>query len=103
VNTQPAKLMTAEKPMNREEIKAIVLDVMLTSIPEIEPSTLDAQVSFRDQVEMDSVDYLNFVLTLEKRLGMRIPEIDYPRLSSLDGAIAYLLSTLSPESAAAPH
>ncbi len=80
--------------MNREEIETIVLEVMLNIIPEMEPSTLDARVSFRDQVEMDSVDYLNFVLTLEKRLGIRIPEIDYPRLSSLDGSTAYLLKTL---------
>ncbi|MEJ2453149.1 MAG: acyl carrier protein [Candidatus Thiodiazotropha sp.] len=88
--------------MNREEIETIVLEVMLSIIPEMEPSTLDARVSFRDQVEMDSVDYLNFVLTLEKRLGIRIPEIDYPRLSSLDGSIAYLLKVLAEGTSADP-
>ncbi len=88
--------------MNRDEIKSIILEVMLNIIPEMEPSTLDARVSFRDQVEMDSVDYLNFVLALEKRLGIRIPEIDYPRLSSLDGAVAYVISALPEETSADP-
>jgi len=67
-----------------------VLEVMRQVVPEMEPATLDARVSFRDQFEIDSVDYLNFVLALEQRLEMRIPEVDYPRLSSLDGCVAYL-------------
>lgn len=81
--------------MNREEIKTTTLDVLLEIVPELEPATLDARVSFRDQFEIDSIDYLNFVLTLEKRLGIKIPEIDYPRLSSLEGCTSYLASMLA--------
>ena len=80
--------------MDREAIKPIILEVMLSIVPELEPASLDARVSFRDQFEIDSIDYLNFVLTLEKRLGIKIPEIDYPRLSSLDGCVGYLASVL---------
>jgi len=76
--------------MNSEQIRKTVLEVMRQVVPEMEPATLDARVSFRDQFEIDSVDYLNFVLALEQRLAMRIPEVDYPRLSSLDGCVAYL-------------
>ncbi len=76
--------------MNSEQIRKTVLEVMRQVVPEMEPATLDARVSFRDQFEIDSVDYLNFVLALEQRLEMRIPEVDYPRLSSLDGCVAYL-------------
>ena len=76
--------------MNSEEIKRTTLEVLMEVVPELEPATLDAGVSFRDQIEIDSIDYLNFVLALEKRLGIRIPEIDYPRLSSLDGCTRYL-------------
>jgi len=47
-------------------------------------------VSFRDQLDIDSVDFLNFVLALEQRLGRTIPQLDYPRLSTLDGCVAYL-------------
>lgn len=79
------------KRMNREEIKRIVLEVIQQIVPEMQAASLDAKVSFRDQFEIDSVDYLNFVLALEKRLGIRIPEVDYPRLSSLEGSANYLV------------
>jgi acyl carrier protein len=81
--------------MNRAEIKTITLEVLLDIVPELEPAALDARVSFRDQFEIDSIDYLNFVLALEKRLGIKIPEIDYPRLSSLDGCTRYLTDLLA--------
>jgi acyl carrier protein len=78
--------------MNRDEIQAITLEVLRTVAPEADLAAIDPATSFRDQFEIDSVDYLNFVLALEKRLGIRIPELDYPRLSSLDGCVAYLLA-----------
>lgn len=76
--------------MTREEIKANTLAVLLNVLPEVEPEKLDAKVSFRDQFEMDSIDYLNLVLGLEKKLGIKISEVDYPKLSSLDGCLCYL-------------
>ncbi|MET0026470.1 MAG: acyl carrier protein [Candidatus Thiodiazotropha sp.] len=76
--------------MNRDEINNTVIEVLQQVVPEMEPATLDARVSFRDQFEIDSIDYLNVILTLEKRLGIKIPEIDYPRLSSLEGCAGYL-------------
>ena len=54
------------------------------------PGALDPDVDFRDQFELDSVDYLNLVLELEKRLGIHVPEVDYPRLSCLAGCLGYL-------------
>jgi acyl carrier protein len=78
--------------MDKETIKQIILEVMTRIVPELEPTTLDARVSFRDQFEIDSIDYLNFVMSLEKQLGIKIPEIDYPRLSSLEGCVNYLVS-----------
>jgi len=76
--------------MTREEIKANTLAVLLEVVPEVEREKLDAKVSFRDQFEMDSIDYLNFILALEKKLEIKIPEVDYPKLSSLDGCLSYL-------------
>jgi acyl carrier protein len=76
--------------MNREELRAETLDILQEIVPDLEPERLDGKASFRDQFEIDSIDYLNFVLTLEKKLGVTIPEVDYPRLSSLDGCLAYL-------------
>ena len=76
--------------MNENEITDRVVDALLEIAPETDLRALDPAVSFRDQFEIDSVDYLNFVLALEKKLGTRIPEVDYPKLSSLNGCVAYL-------------
>ena len=78
--------------MTRDEIKETALEALMDIAPEVDPETLDGKISFRDQFEMDSVDYLNFVLTLEKKLAVKIPEVDYPKLSSLAGCVAYLES-----------
>lgn len=47
-------------------------------------------INFRDQLDLDSMDFLNFVLALHDRLRVEIPETDYPKLYTLDGAVAYL-------------
>jgi len=78
--------------MTRDEIKATALEALSDIAPEVDTGKLDEKISFRDQFDMDSVDYLNFVLTLEKKLAIKIPELDYPKLSSLEGCIAYLES-----------
>jgi len=58
------------------------------------PEQLDAGIPFRDQFEMDSLDFLNFVLALEKEHGVKIPEASYPRCASLAGATAVLEGVL---------
>jgi acyl carrier protein len=70
-------------------LRAVIFECLQAVAPEAEPAALDATRAFHDQIDMDSVDYLNFVLTLEKRLGVRIAEADFPQLSSLDGCLAY--------------
>lgn len=88
--------------MTHDEIRATTLEVLAGIAPDIDPERLDPEVSFRDQFEFDSVDYLNFVLTLEKRLGIRIPEVECPRLASLNGAVAYLTDKLERAQAGSP-
>ncbi len=80
--------------MTKDEIRSITLEVLGQIAPDADLDNLDPAKSFRDQFEFDSVDYLNFVLTLEKRLEIKIPEIECPRLASLDGCIAYLTDKL---------
>lgn len=82
--------------MNKDEIQSITLEVLGQISPDADLDNLDPKTSFRDQFEFDSVDYLNFVLTLEKRLEIKIPEIECPRLASLDGCIAYLTEKTAP-------
>ena len=76
--------------MTHDEIQRVALEVLQTIAPDADLAAIDPATSFRDQFEIDSVDYLNFVLALEQRLGIRIPELDYPRLSSLQGCVRYL-------------
>jgi acyl carrier protein len=76
--------------MQDDEIRRIVLETLCAVVPEAEGHEIDAKVNFRDQLEVDSVDFLNLVTQLEERLGLRVPELDYPRLACLDGCIGYL-------------
>ncbi len=81
--------------MVENEIAAKVLESLQEVAPEVDTRALDPAVSLRDQFDIDSVDFLNFVLTLEKKMGTRIPEVDYPKLSSLNGCLAYLETSRS--------
>ena len=75
---------------HREQIHRQVLRALAEVAPDADPKRLQPGVAFRDQIEFDSLDFLNFVLALEKRLEVRIPEADYPRLSTLEGCLDYL-------------
>jgi acyl carrier protein len=72
------------------EIRDLVLNVLGAIAPEADLEHLDPGISFRDQLDIDSMDFLNFVIAVHERLGIDIPEADYPRLASLAGAIDYL-------------
>ena len=76
--------------MTRNEIRDVVLDALAAVAPEADAATLDPAVPFRDQLDLDSMDLLNFAIALHKRLGVEIPESDYPKLATLDGCVAYL-------------
>jgi len=83
-------MATADPTQDRESLAPIVLDTLVGIAPDLDPGALDPDVAFRDQFEIDSVDFLSFVLALEKRLDRRIPETDFPKLSSLKGCLDYL-------------
>lgn len=72
------------------DLRAVVLGCLQSVAPEADLSGLDPAVSFNEQFDMDSVDYLNFVMSIEEKLGIRIAEEDFPRLSNLDGCLALL-------------
>ncbi len=82
--------------MTRDEIQSLVLEMLSQIAPETDLDKLDPARSFRDQFEFDSVDYLNLVMTLEERLELKIPQVEYPRLASLDGCTGYLADKVAP-------
>jgi acyl carrier protein len=75
---------------------AVVLRKELGNIaPEIDLKTIDAGADLREALDIDSMDFLNFVTAIHHRLGVDIPEIDYPKLVTLDGAVHYLEAKLA--------
>ncbi len=71
-------------------IRETVLRVLRTIAPEVDPASIDPKVDWRDQLDLDSVDLLNFFVRVHEALGVDIPEEDYPKLSSLERCVAYL-------------
>jgi acyl carrier protein len=84
--------------MTPDEIRAAVLRALGGVAPEANLEHLQPDVSFREQLDIDSMDFLNFVIALHKELGVEIPEQDYPRLATLRGCTEYLgsLSNVQP-------
>jgi acyl carrier protein len=81
--------------VNANELTQQILQVLVEVAPDVDTGALDPDKSFRDQFEIDSLDFLNFVLTLQEKLGVKIAEADYPKLSSLGGSVAYLSARLA--------
>ena len=80
--------------MTRAEIQAAVLKALGEVAPEARARTLRGGVPFRDQVDLDSFDFLHFVIGLHTELGVEVPERDYPKLATLDATVEYLAQKL---------
>lgn len=75
-----------------DELRAVVLRVLGDIAPEADLASLQPDVAFREQLDLDSMDILNFVVGLHGALGVEIPEADYPKLATLDACVEYLAS-----------
>lgn len=80
--------------MERERIRTVVLEVLTRIAPELQADDLQPGRPLRDQVELDSMDWLNFLIGLHQRLGVNIPESDYARLRTLEDVLDYLQARL---------
>jgi acyl carrier protein len=76
--------------MSKDEIRATVLRALGQIAPEADLSQLNPTRRLRDQLDIDSMDLLNFVIALHKELHVEIPEADYPKLATLQGCVDYL-------------
>jgi acyl carrier protein len=76
--------------MTKAELRAAVLAELKRIAPELEESELQAGRPLREQIDLDSMDWLNFLVALHERLQVEIPESDYVRLGTLDQTIDYL-------------
>jgi acyl carrier protein len=78
--------------MTEAEIRHIVRQALSNVAPEVDLDAIDPAKDLRDQIDIDSVDFLNFVIGLHKELGIEIPDADAPKLASLNSCIGYLVS-----------
>jgi len=76
--------------MTADQIRKKVLEVLETVVPELEPGTLRPDRAIRDELDVDSMDLLNFVIGLSKAFSIDIPEADYRRIATLDQLVNYL-------------
>jgi acyl carrier protein len=80
--------------MTREEVRATILAALGQVAPEADPDAIRPDVDLRDQLDIDSMDFLTFVIGLHERLGVEVPERDYPQLATLDGCVDYVAERL---------
>ena len=76
--------------MTPAEIREEVLDILRDIAPDDDITDIDDDKPFRDQLEMDSMDFLDIVMELRKRHRVQIPEEDYPELASMKSTVTYL-------------
>ncbi|MEZ6065450.1 MAG: acyl carrier protein [Planctomycetaceae bacterium] len=86
--------------MAPSDIRQVVLEILERIAPDEDLSNLDDAVPFREQMELDSMDFLDIVMELRKQYRVQIPEEDYPELVTMDSTVTYLTPKL--KDAAAP-
>jgi acyl carrier protein len=80
--------------VSEEQIRERVLGILAGLAPEMDVHTLKPEVRLRDQIDIDSMDFLNFLIGIDAELGVDIPEADYPKLATLNSIYAYLQEKL---------
>lgn len=80
--------------MTESELRQMIISLLQDVAPEIDPAQIQPNLSFRDQFDIDSMDFQNLMIALNKKTNIDVPERDYPKLVTLDGAVNYLKSRL---------
>lgn len=80
--------------MNDLDIRKAVKEELNNIAPEIDLAAIDPAGDLRETLDIDSMDFLNFITAIHHRLGVDIPALDYPKLVTFDGAVAYISARL---------
>ena len=81
--------------MDEAQLRQTVFAALQGIAPEVEPDTLRGDRPLRDEVDLDSMDWLRFLAALHQRLGVNIPEADYQQLTTMNVLLAYLARRLA--------
>lgn len=76
--------------MTKDDCKQVVLDIIADIAPDEDLSNVKSEVRLRDQLQLDSMDFLDIVMELRKQHSIEVPEADYQHLASLDSCAEYL-------------
>ena len=80
--------------MTSEQLRQVILDILGRIAPDEDLTDLDDARPFREQMELDSMDFLDIIMELRKMYRIQIPEEDYPNLSTMAGTVTYLMPRL---------
>lgn len=76
--------------MTRDQIRQAILDIIADIAPDEDLSNVKDEVRLREQLDLDSMDFLDIVMELRKRYNVEVPEADYVQLASLSSSVVYL-------------
>jgi acyl carrier protein len=76
--------------MTSQNVRQIVLDIIADIAPDESVDSIDDQKSLREQLDLDSMDFLDIVMELRKRHKVEVPQEDYPKLATLESCVTYL-------------
>jgi acyl carrier protein len=76
--------------MTKDNCKKLVIDIISDIAPDEDLSAIKPEIRLRDQLQLDSMDFLDIVMELRKRHGIEVPEADYGQLASLESCAEYL-------------
>ena len=81
--------------MTKDEIRSLIVQELGNIAPETDAGSIDPDADLREALDIDSLDFLNFITALHKKTGVNVPEADYPKLLSVNKAIGYLAAKLN--------
>lgn len=76
--------------MSQDDMRRAVIEELANIAPEADAAAIAPDDDLRETLDLDSMDFLNFIIALHTRLAVEIPEPDYPKLRTIAGAVAYL-------------
>lgn len=76
--------------MTGEDVRTVIIDILADIAPDEDVSSINDQDNLRDQIDLDSMDFLDIVMELRKRFNIEVPEKDYGNLATMAGCVTYL-------------
>jgi len=81
--------------MTREQARDLIFDVLADIAPEVDRNDVDDGLDLTEQIDLDSMDYLTWMIGISEKTGLDIPQRDVSRFLTVDGAVGYLVDNLA--------